>query len=88
MSISEACLLNLSVLSTNLWASVFTLVTDGVFPVISYYVALLLIVVGIVLYEAGPSPIHSDTPSDIKITKQNDKDMTHHIDNTTILEMT
>ena len=83
LSISEACLLNLSVLSSNLWASVFTIVTDGVLPAVSYYVALLLIVIGIVLYEAGPSPIHHDTPSDIKITKEKDKDETHHIDNTT-----
>ena len=53
LSISEACLLNLSLLSTNLYAAIFTAVRDRAFPAMSYLVALALVLLGIVLYEAG-----------------------------------
>lgn len=53
LSISEACLLNLSLLSTNLYAAIFSAVTDLVFPAMSYLIALALVLLGIVLYEAG-----------------------------------
>ena len=81
LSISEACLLNLSVLSSNLWASVFTAITDGILPAASYYVSLILIVSGIVIYEGGPSPIGHDTPTSIKVRKDFDK--TEHVANIT-----
>jgi len=85
LSISEACLLNLSLLSTNLYAAIFTAVRDRAFPAMSYLVALALVLLGIVLYEAGPSPVGHDTPSNINIkirTKhQIDKEATQHITN-------
>jgi len=80
LSISEACLLNLSVLSSNLWASIFTAITDGILPAASYYVSLILIVSGIVIYEGGPSPIGHDKPTNIKIRKDN-FDKTEHVAN-------
>lgn len=76
LQISEAALLNLSLLSSNLWATLFLLFTDGVFPSASYYASLILIVTGIVCYEAGPSPIGHATPSDIKIARHQDTDIT------------
>lgn len=81
LSISEACLLNLSVLSSNLLAAIFTAITDGILPAASYYVSLILIVSGIVIYEGGPSPIGHDTPLNIKIRK--DVDKTEHVANIT-----
>jgi len=73
LGISEAALLNLSLLTSDLWAAAFSTFAEGVVPSASYFVALLLIVAGIVMYEAGPSPISHSTPSNIKITM-------HHAD--------
>mmetsp|Transcript_36910 Transcript_36910/g.79694 ORF Transcript_36910/g.79694 Transcript_36910/m.79694 type:complete len:432 (-) Transcript_36910:129-1424(-) len=73
LGISEAALLNLSLLTSDLWAAAFSTFAEGVVPSVSYFVALLLIVSGIVMYEAGPSPISHSTPSNIKITM-------HHAD--------
>mmetsp|Transcript_14958 Transcript_14958/g.27220 ORF Transcript_14958/g.27220 Transcript_14958/m.27220 type:complete len:528 (+) Transcript_14958:61-1644(+) len=73
LGISEAALLNLSLLTSDLWATVFSIFAVGLAPSGLYYAALLLIVTGIVLYEAGPSPISHSTPSDIKITMHHEK---------------
>lgn len=67
LSISEAALLNLSLLTSDLWATIFSAVAIGFVPSIFYYVTFLLIVAGIVLYEAAPSPAGHNTPTDIKI---------------------
>lgn len=78
----DSALLNLSLLTSDLWATAFTIFADGIAPSLFYYAALVLIVVGIVLYEAGPSPIHNATPSDIKITMYNtEADVTEHAAN-------
>jgi len=62
---------------------VFSIFAEGLIPSAIYYVALLLIVAGIVLYEAGPSPLGHATPSDIKITMQLESDTAEHAANLT-----
>ncbi|KAL7472548.1 hypothetical protein ACHAXS_012923 [Conticribra weissflogii] len=57
LSISEAALLSLSLLTSDLWATIFSVVEEGILPSISYYASFLLIVAGIVLYESAPSPL-------------------------------
>lgn len=63
--LSEAALLNLSLLTSDLWAVVFSIFMVAAVPGAAYYGALLLIIAGIVLYEAGPSP--TSIPADIDI---------------------
>mmetsp|Transcript_7062 Transcript_7062/g.10393 ORF Transcript_7062/g.10393 Transcript_7062/m.10393 type:complete len:513 (+) Transcript_7062:84-1622(+) len=69
LSISEAALLNLSLLTSDLWATIFSVLAVGFVPSSLYFIASLLIVAGIVLYEAAPSPLGHTTPTDIKIKK-------------------
>ena len=47
LKLSEAALLNLSLLTSDLYATIFTIFTAEVFPSGSYLVALVLIIVGI-----------------------------------------
>lgn len=67
LSISEAALLNLSLLTSDLFATIFSVFAVGFVPPSFYYVAFLLIVTGIILYEAAPSPAGQELPSKIKI---------------------
>lgn len=67
LSISEAALLNLSLLTSDLWATIFSVLAVGFVPSGLYFVAFLLIVAGIVLYEAAPSPLGHTTPKDMNI---------------------
>jgi len=71
--VSEAALLNLSLLTSDLYAAIFDVLTTGLQLTIHFYIAFFLIFAGIVLYEAGPSPanIHQGaTPLDIQIRKR------------------
>lgn len=67
--LSEAALLNLSLLTSDLYAALFDIVTVGLELTKYYYIAFLLIFTGIVLYESGPSPSRrlTDAPVDIEI---------------------
>lgn len=67
LSISEAALLNLSLLTSDLWATIFSVLAVGFVPSSFYFIAFLLIVSGIILYEAAPSPLGHATPTNIKI---------------------
>jgi solute carrier family 35 protein F1/2 len=67
--LSEAALLNLSLLTSDLYAALFDVVSVGLELTPYYYLAFCLIFTGIVLYESGPSPGESPmkTPMDIEI---------------------
>lgn len=55
--VSEAALLNLLLLTSDLYAAVFDVLTEGLAPTPYFYAAFCLIFCGIVLYEAGTSPV-------------------------------
>jgi solute carrier family 35 protein F1/2 len=54
--ISEATLLNLSLLTTDLWSATFSVIVEGLLPSPLSWVALVVVFFGIFLYEMGPSP--------------------------------
>lgn len=68
LKVSEAALLNLSLLTSDLWAVMFSIVFSNFRPSLAYYLGAAMILLGIVLYEAGPSPDvdERETPVDIK----------------------
>ncbi|KAL3822121.1 hypothetical protein ACHAXA_011899 [Cyclostephanos tholiformis] len=70
LSMSEAALLNILLLSSDLFAAIFDVMFNGIRLSRYFYVAFACIVIGIVLYEAGPSPAeqnHSvETPMSIE----------------------
>lgn len=54
---SEAALLNLSLLTGDLWAALFSVVAEQILPTVYFWMSLILIVVGVWVYEvAAPSP--------------------------------
>lgn len=73
--LSEAALLNLSLLTSDLYAALFDIITVGLELTPYYYLAFFLILTGIVLYESGPSPNHhcAETPVDIEIRQVHKK---------------
>lgn len=67
--VSEAALLNLMLLTSDLYAAVFDVIRIGLHLTGYFYAAFAMICFGIVLYEAGPSPTESSsnvTPKDIE----------------------
>lgn len=76
LSISEAALLSLSLLTSDLWATIFSVVEEGILPSVSYYASFLLIVAGIVLYESAPSPLEYGTQQQTnEVDKKIDNDV-------------
>lgn len=67
--ISEAALLNISLLTSDLYAALFDITTVGLELTRYYYIAFILIFSGIILYESGPSPNtrQVDAPINIEI---------------------
>jgi len=68
---SEAALMNLSMLTSDLFAVFFSILFEAVIPNASFYVALLLIMIGIIVYEIGPSPmtkINENNPDGVNVS--------------------
>eukprot|EP00550_Attheya_septentrionalis_P001517 CAMPEP_0198290738 /NCGR_PEP_ID=MMETSP1449-20131203/8497_1 /TAXON_ID=420275 /ORGANISM="Attheya septentrionalis, Strain CCMP2084" /LENGTH=507 /DNA_ID=CAMNT_0043989283 /DNA_START=103 /DNA_END=1626 /DNA_ORIENTATION=- len=57
LAFSEAALLNLSLLTGDLWAVVFTVFASHIIPPPLFWVALTTIMSGVFIYEIGPSPL-------------------------------
>jgi solute carrier family 35 protein F1/2 len=78
--VSEAALLNLSLLTTDLWSATFSVLTEGITPPPLFWVALLVIFLGVFLYEMGPgpriSPVVQDEEGD---AQQDDAVVLNHI---------
>jgi len=76
--VSEAALLNLMLLTSDLYAALFDVIRVGLHLTSYFYAAFGMICFGIVLYEAGPSPTESGgseiTPKDIEFHSREDDD--------------
>ena len=79
---SEAALLNLLLLTSDLYAALFDLLTVGLTLTPYFYVAFSLIFAGIVVYEAAPSPADKQhptgTPLAIEFHHRDKKDIAEH----------
>lgn len=53
---SEAALLNLSLLTVDFYSALFQIFAEQIFPSYKFFLALLLVVTGVFVYEMGPSP--------------------------------
>jgi len=54
--LSDAAFFNLSLLTGDLWSLLFSVVAERIAPQPLFYVALVAVLSGVVLYEMGPSP--------------------------------
>ena len=67
---SEATLLNLSLLTADIWAVIFTVVAQKIVPALLFWVSLVLVLSGVFVYEMAPSPLTDPIlPTDFIITK-------------------
>jgi len=55
--ISEAALLNLSLLTADLWAVVFAVIEEHQFPTELFVASMIIIMTGVFIYESVPSPM-------------------------------
>jgi solute carrier family 35 protein F1/2 len=58
--ISEAAYFSLSLLTGDLWSVVFSIVAEHIVPQPLFFLALIFVLSGVVLYEMAPSPVKSD----------------------------
>lgn len=62
--VSEATLLNLSYLTGDAWAVLFSIVAEGIVPSALFWVALVMTVSGVIIYEMGPTSFAGDLGHD------------------------
>lgn len=60
LMMSEAAFFNLSLLTGDLWSITFSVVAEGIVPQSLFFVALIFVLSGVVLYEMAPSPVLED----------------------------
>eukprot|EP00977_Amphora_coffeiformis_P001548 scaffold296_cov102-Amphora_coffeaeformis.AAC.36 len=57
---SEAAFFNLSLLTGDLWSVLFSIVAERIIPQSLFFVALVFVISGVVIYEMAPSPVLED----------------------------
>jgi solute carrier family 35, member F1/2 len=57
LTISDAALLQLSLLTSDLYTAIFSVLYLHILPRLSSWLAMVLVLAGIVVYETGPSPV-------------------------------
>lgn len=67
LTVSEAALLQLSLLTSDIFVAVFSIVFEQIFPRNLFWVAMTLVLIGISVYECGPSPIIIVEEGDIEL---------------------
>jgi len=60
LQLSEAAFLNLSLLTGDAWAVAFSVFAEGIIPPPSFYVALVITISGVFIYETAPNPVVDD----------------------------
>lgn len=69
LQMSEAAFFNLSLLTGDLWAVLFSVVAEGIVPQAPFYVALVFTLSGVLIYETAPSPV-VDVDVDVDVEKK------------------
>ncbi|KAL7515846.1 hypothetical protein ACHAWX_000922 [Stephanocyclus meneghinianus] len=57
LGMSDAAFLNLSLLTGDAWAVLFSVIAEGIIPSVTFYIALVITVSGVFIYETAPSPV-------------------------------
>ena len=67
LTMSDAAMLQLSLLTSDFYTAIFSILVENIRPRASAYAAMVLVIFGIVLYEAAPPPgVDRQTPADEK----------------------
>lgn len=73
LTISDAALLQLSLLTSDLYTAIFSVLYLHILPRLSSWLAMVVVFAGIVVYEIGPSPL-----VDTSFQKPDDKNVVEH----------
>lgn len=57
LRISDAAFLNLSLLTGDAWAVLYSVYAEHIYPPGTFYVALIITVIGVLIYETAPNPV-------------------------------
>jgi len=81
LRISDAAFLNLSLLTGDAWAVLYSVYAEHIYPPGTFYVALAITVTGVLIYETAPSPVvdskaeeRHDSFGDIQMVENGDTD--------------
>lgn len=61
LMVSEAAFFNLSLLTGDLWSVAFSVIAEKIVPRPLFFVALVFVLSGVVIYEMAPHPVVADT---------------------------
>ena len=75
LGMSDAAFLNLSLLTGDAWAVVFSVFAEGIYPPPTFYVALIITVSGVFIYEAAPSPVGENSHRLSKANEESEIEM-------------
>jgi solute carrier family 35 protein F1/2 len=81
LAVSESALLTLSILTCDLWAVMFTVFAEHIAPTHLFYIAFVLIVIGVFVYETAPSPLEAEeyeASNQLKLQKSTNYHHNHH----------
>ncbi len=65
LKVSESALLTISILTADLWAALFTVFAQHIMPSYFFFIAFILVITGVIVYEMSPSPL--GTAEDLQI---------------------
>lgn len=87
LRISEAALLNLSLLTGDFYAVLFVVFWQHIIPQPLFFLAMIMIVYGVCLYESAPSPIATEDEPTNKTVLRDDADFAAVDGNFVTMEM-
>lgn len=70
LEVADVTLLILSLQTSQLWVSLFSVVVQNISPLPSFYVAVVLMVCGVFIYEAGPSETNRKERSTVPVDNE------------------
>jgi len=81
LRVSDAAFLNLSLLTGDAWAVLYSVYAEHIYPPGTFYVALVITVTGVLIYETAPSPVmdnkveeRPEILGEIQLTENSDTD--------------
>ena len=63
LQVSEAAFFNLSLLTGDMWSVLFSVIAEHIVPRPLFFVALVFVISGVIIYETAPSPVVEDRES-------------------------
>lgn len=80
LQISDATFFNLSLMTGDAWAVAFSVFAEGIKPPPTFYIALVLTMSGVIIYETAPSPVVNTDKEIEEDTQAIDRNLTEGVE--------